>query len=60
MDNIQQKNNQHYFFNCIITDINNTHNIEENKIKIEILQQIIQDYITQTYNTKFNKNYKIL
>ena len=60
MDNIQQKNNQHYFFNCIITDINNTHNIEEKKIKIEILQQIIQDYITQTYNTNFNKNYKIL
>ena len=60
MDNIQQKNNQQYFFNCIITDINNTHNIEEKKIKIEILQQIIHDYITQTYNTKFNKNYKFL
>ena len=60
MDNIQQKNNQQYFFNCIITDINNTHNIEEKKIKIEILQQIIHNYITQTYNTNFIKNYKIL
>ena len=55
MDNIQQKNNQLSFFNCIITDINNTHNFEEKKIKIEILQQIMHDYRTQTYNIKLNK-----